>query len=107
MGVFHDLFGQGHVILIGMMAAVDHYGSKPAVDAALAQFKGIPMIQVQADGQVCLDDGGFHQLEQVGMVGIFPGAAGDLRIRGAFCSLAASVIPWMISMLFTLKAPMA
>ncbi len=29
------------------------------------------------------------------------------RIRGALSSLAASVIPWMISILLTLNAPMA
>ena len=37
------------------------------------------MVQMQADRQAGLDDGGLHQLHQIGVVGIGPGALGNLK----------------------------
>ena len=34
---------------------------------------------MEADGQTSLNDGGLHQLHQIGVVGIGPGALGDLE----------------------------
>ena len=37
------------------------------------------MVQVQADGQAGLDDGGLHQLDQIGVVGISTSTLGHLK----------------------------
>ena len=79
MSVFHDLLGQRDVFFKGQMAAVDHYGGEAAVDAALAGFKIGAMIQMQHDGQIGFRDSGFHQLYQIRMIGILPGALAHLQ----------------------------
>ena len=40
------------------------------------------MVQVQADRQAGLSDGGLYQLDQIGMVSIGPSALGDLEDQG-------------------------
>ena len=80
VGVLHDLAGDLDVLGKGLGGSVDHNGGKAAVDAGLAGLKVGAVIQVQGDGDIgALDDGGLHQLHQVGVVGIGPGALGDLE----------------------------
>ena len=79
VGVFHNLLGHGDVLFKGKMAAVDHHGGEAAVDAALAGFEIRAVIQMQHDGQIGFLHCGFHQLHQVGMVGIGAGALADLQ----------------------------
>ena len=84
MGVLHHLLGDLDILSEGLGGGVDHHGGEAAVDAALAGLEAVAVIQVQADGQAGLDDGSLHQLHQVGVVGVGPGALGDLEDqRGA------------------------
>ena len=84
VGVLHDLAGQGDIFLKRLGGGVDHDGGKAAVDAVLAQLKGIAVVQMQRNGDLgILDNGGLHQLHQIGMVGIGAGALGNLQDDGA------------------------
>ena len=84
VSVFHDLLGDLDVFGKGFAGHIDHDGGEAAVDAALAELKAVAVVQMEADGQVGLDDGGLHQLHQIGMVGIGPGALGHLEDQGSF-----------------------
>jgi hypothetical protein len=79
MGVLDHLLGNLDVLSKGLAGGVDHDGGKAAVDAALAGLEAVAVVQMQADGQAGLNDGGFHQLDQIGVVGVGPGALGDLE----------------------------
>ncbi len=80
--ILDHLLGNLDVLSEGLAGSVDHNGGKAAVDAALAGFKAVAVVQMQADGQTRLDDGGLHQLDQVGVVGIGAGTLGDLKNQG-------------------------
>ena len=107
VGVFHDPLGHGDVLFKGMVRTVDHHGGEAAVHAGLAQLEAVAVVQVQADRQAGLSDGGLYQLDQIGMVSIGPSALGDLEDQGGVDLFGRSVIPWTISMLLTLNAPIA
>ena len=80
VGVLHNLLGDLDVLLEGLGGGVDHDGGKAAVDAGLAGLKVGAVVQMQHDGDVgALDDGGLHQLHQIGVVGVGPGALGHLE----------------------------
>ena len=80
MRIFHNLLRQGDVLLKGLGGGVDHNGGKAAVNAGLAQLKGVAVVQVQGDGDLGIfDDGSLHQLDKVGMVGVSAGALGHLQ----------------------------
>jgi hypothetical protein len=81
---------------------------KPPSMQSTAQLIAVAVIQMQADGQTGLDDGRLHQLDEIGVVCVGAGALGHLKDQAErFRSLAASVMPWTISILLTLNAPMA
>ena len=80
MGVLHNLLGDLDVLGKGLAGGVDHDGGEAAVDAGLAGLKVRAVVQMQRDGDVgALDDGGLHQLHQIGVVGVGPGALGHLE----------------------------
>ena len=84
MSVLNDLLGDLNVLLEGLGRGVDHDGGKTAIDAGLAGFEAIAMVQVQDDGDIgALNDSSLDQLHQVGMVGIGAGALGDLQNHGS------------------------
>ena len=84
VGVLDDLFGDGDIVLHRFGGGVDHDGGKTAVDTVAAKLIAVAVIQMQADGQTGLDDGGLHQLYQIGVVGIGAGTLGNLQDqRGA------------------------
>ena len=79
MRIFDDPAGLLHIFLIGLAGAVEHYGGKAAVDAGLAQLKGWAVVQVQGHGHIGIFfNSSLDQLDQVGVVGVFSGARGDL-----------------------------
>ena len=79
VSIFHHLAGQSDILSKGLGGCVDHHRGEAVVNAALAQLKAVAMIQVQADWQTRFNDGGLHQLHQIGAVGISPGALGHLQ----------------------------
>ncbi len=88
VGIFHHLAGQGDVLLVGLAGTVDHDGGEAAVDAALAELKGVAVIEMHADGQVEASgllgvlDGGLDELHEVDVLGIGPGALAHLQDEG-------------------------
>ena len=85
MGVLNNLLGQGDVLLKGQRGTIDHDGGKATVDAGFAGLEVGAVIQMQGDGQVGIfDDGRFHQLHQISVVGVSTGALGHLEDDGRF-----------------------
>ena len=81
--VLDDLLGDLDVLCEGLGGSVDHDGGKAAVDAGLTGLKIRAVVQMQGDGDVgALDDGRLHQLHQIGVVGVGPGALGHLENQG-------------------------
>ena len=79
MGILHYLAGDGDILLEGLAGRVDHHGGKAPVNAALTGLKAVAVVQMEHDGQAGLNDGGLHQLHQIGVVGIGAGALGYLK----------------------------
>ncbi|MPN50797.1 hypothetical protein SDC9_198436 [bioreactor metagenome] len=79
MRILYDLTGELDVLFITVVRTVDHDGGESAVDAALAEFERIAMVEMDADGQVRFDAGGFDQLHEVGVVGVLARAGADLQ----------------------------
>ena len=68
-----DVFGQG------IFGSVDHDRRESFIDTALAEFKRIAVIEVQADGQTRFFHRGEHEVLQISGVGVFSGAARYLQ----------------------------
>ena len=49
MGIVHDFLGESHILLVGKMAAVDHYGRETVVDAVFAELECVTMVEVKHD----------------------------------------------------------
>ena len=82
MRILDDLAGELHILLIRLGGAIDHNGSKAAVNAAFAGFKIRAVIQMQSDrkagfGHRCLD-----HLHQIVVMRILARAGGDLQNNG-------------------------
>ena len=77
--VFHDLTRQRDIFLKRLGGGIDHDRRKTVIDAGLAQFERVPMIQMKTDWQTGLDNGSFHQLDQVRTVGILARTGGYLQ----------------------------
>ena len=91
MRILDHLTGEGDILFEGLGGSIDHNGGETAVDAALAQFKGITVIQVQGDRDFGIQlDCGLDQLDQVCMVGVSAGTLGNLQNDGSF-ELAGSI----------------
>ena len=82
VGILHHLLGDLDVLLKGLGGGIDHHGGETAVHAGLAQLEAVAVVQVQADRQAGLSDGGLYQLDQIGMVSIGPSTLGDLEDQG-------------------------
>ena len=80
MGILHDLLGDLDVLREGLAGGIDHDRGKAAVNAGLAGLEVGAVVQVQSDGNLgAFDHSGFHQLHQIGVVGIGAGALGNLQ----------------------------
>ena len=89
-GVFDDLAGQGDVLLVGEMGAVDHDRREAVFDAGLGQLEGVAVVEVEGDrdglvralGLLHLPghaDRALGHVAEEGLVGVLPGAARDLE----------------------------
>ena len=84
MGILDDLAGQSDIVLKGLGGSVNHDGREAAVDAALAQLKAVAVVKVQRNRDIgVLDNRRFHQLHQIGVVGIRARALGHLQDDGS------------------------
>ena len=89
MRILNDLLGQRDVLLEGLGRSVDHNRGEAAVDAALADLKGIAVIQMQRDRDLgAVLNGCLHHLYQIVVVGICAGALGNLQDDGSLLLLA-------------------
>ena len=73
------LLGESDVVLERMMAAVDHDGGESAVDAGFAKLKSVAVVEMHADGQPRILDGGFDKLHKVYVLCIVARAGGHLE----------------------------
>ena len=89
VSVLHDLLGDLDILGKGLGGCVDHHRGKAAVDAALAGLKVGAVIQMQHDGNIrAAGNGSFHQLHQIGVVGVGTGTLADLQNNGSVFLLA-------------------
>ncbi|CDC62976.1 uncharacterized protein BN660_00108 [Clostridium sp. CAG:448] len=77
--IFHDLFGQGNVVLKGVMGAVDHDRRKSAVNAGFADFKIRAVVQVKRQVNAGIADGSLRQSHQVLVLCVFARTCGNLE----------------------------
>ena len=68
--VIDDFFANLDVLIEGFVAGIDHHGSETFIDAFLAEFEGISVIQVDGDGDIGKADGGFDQFLKIDRIGI-------------------------------------
>ncbi len=95
VGVFDHLAGERHVLVVGEVAAVDHHRREAHVDARFAEFEGVAVVEVQADGDVAAQllgilYGSLGHVAQDGLVGVFACAARNLKDDGR-CGFDASL----------------
>jgi hypothetical protein len=89
VSVIHNLLGEGDVLLIREGRSVDHHGAEAKVYAALAGFKAVTVIQVEADlgflptQFLCIFHGAFCHIAEKGLVGVVTCSLGDLEDNGA------------------------
>ena len=90
VGVFHHFLGESDVFFVGKRRAVDHHAGEAGVDAALAGFESVAVVEVEDDFGLFAAEflGVFHRAlghvaEDRG-VGVFARALGDLHYDGAF-----------------------
>ena len=85
VGVFHDLLGEGDILLVREGGSVDHHGAEAHVDTVLAQLEAVTVIEVEADLGVLpaqflrISDGTFGHIAEEGGVRIVAGALGNLE----------------------------
>ena len=86
VGVFHDLLGQGDVVVGRLGGAVDHDGGETELDAALAEFEGIAVVEVEGDRDhlaaadfTGVFDSALREVAEQGLVGVVARALGDLQ----------------------------
>ena len=89
VSVFYDLLGEGDVLLVGEAAAVDHYAGETVVDAVLAEFEGVTVVEVENDFRSLATEflgilySTLGHVAEDGAVGIVTGALADLHDDGA------------------------
>ena len=84
MRIFHNLAGQGDIFFIRLGGSVDHNGSETAVNAALAEFKAVAVIEVQGDRNLRIQfNRSLNQLDQIDVVCIGTCALGNLQNNGS------------------------
>jgi hypothetical protein len=85
VGVIDDFFAEFGVLFERVMAAINHHAGEPFVDAFLAKFEGVAVVEVDGDGNGGEADGGFDEALEVNGIGVLAGALGDLEHdRGFF-----------------------
>jgi len=83
--VLDDLLGQRDVVRKGLGGTVDHNGGEAAVDAALAQFERIAVVEVHADREIKarglfrVFNRRFDQLHQIDVLRIRARTLGNLQ----------------------------
>lgn len=87
MGVFDNLLGEGDVVVIGVRGAVDHDGGEPVVNARLAEFESVAVVEVQDDRDIAAELLGVFaralgHVAQERLVGVLARAAGHLQNHG-------------------------
>ena len=89
MCILHDFFRQGDILFIRQRRTVDHDRRKAHVDAALAQFERVAVIEVQADRNAFaavellgILYGSLSHVAQQRLVGIFAGSGRYLQNDG-------------------------
>ena len=90
MRVFNNLLGQSNVLLKRLGRSVDHNRGEAAVDTALANFKGITVIQMESNRDIrAVLNRSLNHLDQIIVVRISARALGYLQHNRSLLILAS------------------
>ena len=53
VSVFNNLLGEGDVVFVRKSGTVDHHGRETVVDAVLAEFERVTVVEVEHDLRIC------------------------------------------------------
>ena len=90
VSVLNDLLGEGYVVLVGVVRAVDHDGREAAVDAGLADLEVCAVVEVERKVNAAVLDSCLCESHEVSMLCVLTSACRNLQDnRGLFlcCSL--------------------
>ena len=89
VSILDDLFREGYVLIVGERRTVDHHRREAHVDAALAQFERIAVVEVQRNRNTLaavellgILHGALCHVAQQRLVGVFAGAGRHLQDNG-------------------------
>ena len=82
--VFHDFLGDFDVLVERLVAGVNHHAGEPFVNALLAQFERVAVVEVDGDGDVGQADGRLDELLEINRVGVLARALGNLEHQRRF-----------------------
>src|SRR5437879_11279712 len=89
------------------MAAINHHTGKTFVDALLAEFKGISVVQMYCNRDIGKTQRSLNELFQIYRIGVLPRAFGNLEHHGRLFLFTGLHNRLEEFMLLTLNAPMA
>ena len=88
VGVLNDLSADLNILFERIMRGVDHHAGETLVDALLAQFEAVTVIQMDRDGDGGQLDRGVDQPLEVHRMGVIAGSLGDLQHHWGLLFLA-------------------
>ena len=89
MRVFNYFAGDFRIFFKRLMAGIDHDAGETFIDALLAEFEGIAMVQMDGDGDVRQADGGFDELLEIDGVRVLTRTLGYLKNQRSFFLFAS------------------
>jgi hypothetical protein len=84
MSVLYDTVRQSDIFLKRMFGAVDHHRRKSAVHTGFTYLKILTVVEMEANRQIGIRQGGFHQFDQVNVFGVFARSGGNLKYKRGF-----------------------
>ncbi len=82
MRVFNHLRGDFDVFGKSVVACVYHNGSEPVLNSRNAEFVGVSVVEMQADGKSAVFHRGFNQFLEVAGICVFARAGANLKNEG-------------------------
>ena len=79
VGVFHDFLGDFDVFLERLVAGVNHHAGETFVNALLAQFKRVAVVQMHGNGDGGQADGRLDEFFEINRIGVLARALGNLE----------------------------
>jgi len=84
VSIIDDFARDFDVFVERLVTGVNHHAGEPFIDALLAKFEGIAVVQMNRDGDIRQADGSFDELFEVNRVGVLASPFGNLELDGGF-----------------------